>query len=206
MSSKIKRVVLWNVCLFNFVFHLIILFLVHLYSTGIINLQNFGITEYVFDYTPRIFFAVILFLISLIIYIKGRYYKDLNKVLILFLLTISLLLDTVGNFWGLYDVEGILGVFWYDDVLHFIIPILIAISVLRYLYNIKGYSKRGSLILSSTISLSLSMLWEIYEYWCDELFGTEMVRGLADTMSDLTFAFLGVCLFYILFSIVLKEE
>ena len=204
MSLKVRKTILWYIYLFNCAFHLIILLLSYLYSISIINLENFGITEYVTDYIPRIFIVVILFLISLSFIIKRKYYDDFDWLFILFLLSAPFFLDTIGNFWALYDVNGIFGVFWYDDILHFIIPILISISFFHYLYKMRGYTKRLSILVSSTISLSLSTVWEIYEYSSDVLLGTDMVKGIADTMSDLSYALLGVCVFYVLFCIVIR--
>jgi hypothetical protein len=131
---------------------------------------------------------------------------DLNKVFILFLLTTILMWDILGNFFGFYDVNGIFGIFWFDDVVHLITPAFVSIGIVWYLYYFKRTKKNLSIILGGTISFSLSVLWEVYEYWSDIIMNTGMVKdGITDTMTDITDGIVGIVLCIIILDIVIKE-
>lgn len=82
---------------------------------------------------------------------------------------------------------------WWDTLLHFQSGMLLGIIgfVLIYLLNRGGVGKLAlSPFFLSFFALSFSMavgvVWEIYEYAADSLFGFNMQRtGLDDTMADL---------------------
>jgi len=178
-----------------------------LFSLGIVNPENFGITNYLLDYTGRLTAIVVINSLLLTLYFKRKYYKDLNRVLIVFLLNVIFFLDTLGNFWGLYDINGIFAVLWFDDFVHFVAPLLISIGIFRYFFTIKQYSKGISLVLASSISFGITALWEIYEYWSDRLFSTHMLKGgIDDTMIDLSVGLLGIFVFYFVFGLLLKKR
>ena len=140
-------------------------------------------------------------------YLKKKYYLEINRGVIVFLLSCIFFLDTLGNFWGWYDIDGIFAILWFDDFVHFVVPILISIGIFRYLFNIKQYTKGVSLVLASTISFGITGLWEIYEYWSDRVFDTEMLKGgIDDTMIDLSAGLLGILVFYLLFSLLIKQR
>jgi hypothetical protein len=167
----------WFGFIFSCIVHFGLLLLCLLFSLEIVNPESLGITNYLLDYTGRLTTIVVINSLLLILYFKKKYYKDLNRVLIVFLLNLIFFLDTLGNFWGWYDINGIFAVLWYDDFVHFVAPLLISIGIYRYLVNIKQYSKDISLVLASSISFGITALWEIYEYWSDRLFSTQMLKG-----------------------------
>jgi len=182
-------------------------FFVCYFSLGIVEPESLGITKYLLDYTGRLTVIVVINSLLLILYSKRKHYLEINRVVIVFLLSLIFLLDTLGNFWGWYDIDGIFVILWFDDFVHFVVPILISIGIFRYLFNIKQYSKGISLGLASTISFSITALWEIYEYWSDRLFYTQMLKGgIDDTMIDLSVGFLGILVFYFVFGLLLKRR
>ena len=197
----------WFGFIFSCIVHFGLLLLCLLFSLGIVNPESLGITNYLLDYTGRLTTIVVINSLLLTLYFKKKYYKDLNRVLIVFLLNVIFFLDTLGNFWGLYDINGIFAVLWFDDFVHFVAPLLISIGIYRYLVNIKQYSKGISLALASSISFVITTLWEIYEYWSDKLFSTQMLKGgIDDTMIDLSVGLLGIFVFYLVFGLLLKKR
>ena len=205
MRNRTK--IYWFGFIFSCIVHFGLLLLCLLFSLGIVNPENFGITNYLLDYTGRLTTIAVINSLLLTLYFKRKYYKDLNRVLIVFLLNVIFFLDTLGNFWGLYDINGIFAVLWFDDFVHFVAPLLISIGIYRYLVNIKQYSKGISLVLASSISFGITALWEIYEYWSDRLFSTHMLKGgIDDTMIDLSVGLLGIFVFYFVFGLLLKKR
>ena len=197
----------WFGFIFSCIVHFGLLLLCLLFSLGIVNPESLGITNYLLDYTGRLTAIVVINSLLLTLYFKKKYYKDLNRVLIVFLLNVIFFLDTLGNFWGWYDINGIFAVLWFDDFVHFVAPLLISIGIYRYLVNIKQYSKGISLVLASSISFGITTLWEIYEYWSDRLFSTQMLKGgIDDTMMDLSVGLLGIFVFYLVFGLLLKKR
>jgi len=205
MRNRTK--IYWFGFIFSCIVHFGLLLLCLLFSLGIVNPENFGITNYLLDYTGRLTAIVVINSLLLTLYFKRKYYKDLNRVLIVFLLNVIFFLDTLGNFWGWYDINGIFAVLWFDDFVHFVAPLLISIGIFRYFFTIKQYSKGISLVLASSISFGITALWEIYEYWSDRLFSTQMLKGgIDDTMIDLSVGLLGIFVFYLVFGLLLKKR
>jgi len=199
--------VYWFGFIFSCIVHFGLLLLCLLFSLGIVEPESLGITKYLLDYTGRLTVIVVINSLLLVLYSKRKHYLEINRVVIVFLLSLIFLLDTLGNFWGWYDIDGIFVILWFDDFVHFVVPILISIGIFRYLFNIKQYSKGISLGLASTISFSITALWEIYEYWSDRLFYTQMLKGgIDDTMIDLSVGFLGILVFYFVFGLLLKRR
>ena len=197
----------WFGFIFSCIVHFGLLLLCLLFSLGIVNPESLGITNYLLDYTGRLTAIVVINSLLLTLYFKRKYYNDLNWVLIVFLLNVIFFLDSLGNFWGWYDVNGIFAILWYDDLVHFVAPLLTSIGIFRYFFNIKQYSKGISLALASSISFVITTLWEIYEYWSDKLFSTQMLKGgIDDTMIDLSVGLLGIFVFYFVFGLLLKKR
>ena len=205
MRNRTK--IYWFGFIFSCIVHFGLLLLCLLFSLGIVNPESLGITNYLLDYTGRLTTIVVINSLLLTLYFKKKYYKDLNRVLIVFLLNVIFFLDTLGNFWGWYDINGIFAVLWFDDFVHFVAPLLISIGIFRYFFTIKQYSKGISLVLASSISFGITTLWEIYEYWSDRLFSTQMLKGgIDDTMIDLSVGLLGIFVFYFVFGLLLKKR
>ena len=205
MRNRTK--IYWFGFIFSCIVHFGLLLLCLLFSLEIVNPESLGITKYLLDYTGRLTAIVVINSLLLTLYFKKKYYKDLNRVLIVFLLNVIFFLDTLGNFWGWYDINGIFAILWFDDFVHIVAPLLISIGIFRYFFTIKQYSKGISLVLASSISFGITTLWEIYEYWSDRLFSTQMLKGgIDDTMIDLSVGLLGIFEFYFVFGLLLKKR
>lgn len=206
---KKKENIFWFLFLLISGIHFVLLPLTILYSFNIISLEWLGATEYMKGYIFRLLSIVFVLVIVLLFAKKKKAWENTNQALILFFLSLGFLLDTLGNLWGFYDVQGVLFFPWYDDFAHFVVHILVAVSLLTYFLNIRGFSKKLSVLLSSSLSLSLIVLWELYEYFSDRLLGTTMVKNdLEDTMFDMVFGVLGTtvgCFLFFLFSKKQKE-
>ena len=202
-----KRRIFWYLFLLNCIIHFVLVPLCILFSLDIFDLGEIGITPYVLNYLDRLVLASIFLLILLVIFIKRKLYKSFDKVFILFLFTSILMWDILGNFFGFYDVNGIFGLFWFDDVVHFITPALASIGIFWYLYIFKDIRKNLSIILGSTIAFSFSVLWELYEYWSDILLNTGMVKdGIRDTMMDITDGLISILFCIVLLKFVRRRK
>jgi len=202
-----KRNIYWNIFLLVLLFHLVVLLLCILSIYGFLELSLIGTSDYVLAYVPRIFLICILLLFCFFLFKRKEYYKDTYRTVALSLLSPIFFLDTLGNFYGWYDISSILKVFWYDDITHFLNPIFVSLSLYVYLSKIKKIEEEISLFLSILISFSLSTLWEIYEYWSDRFINTDMVKGgLDDTMQDLTSGLFGIVFFTVVMIIYQKRK
>lgn len=202
-----KRNMYWNIFLLVLLFHQVVLLLCILSVYGFLELSLIGTSDYVLAYVPRIFLICILLLFCFFFFKRKEYYKDIYRTVSISLLSSVFFLDTLGNFYGWYDINSILKVFWYDDITHFLNPIFISLSLYIYLSKIKKIEEKISFLLSILISFSLSTLWEIYEYWSDRLINTDMIKGgLEDTIQDLTLGLLGIVLFAVVMIICLKRK
>ena len=90
----------WFGFIFSCIVHFGLLLLCLLFSLGIVNPESLGITNYLLDYTGRLTTIVVINSLLLTLYFKKKYYKDLNRVLIVFLLNVIFFLDTLGNFFS----------------------------------------------------------------------------------------------------------
>ena len=202
-----KRNIYWNIFLLVLLFHFVVLLLCVLSVFGLLELSSLGTSNYVLAYVSRIFLICTFLLSCFFLFKKRKYHKDMYRTVALSLLSFVPFLDTLGNFYGWYDIDNILKIFWYDDIIHFLNPIFVSLSLYIYISKIKKLERKMSLFLSVILSLTLSSLWEIYEYWSDTLINTDMVKGgLDDTMQDLTFGLLGVSVFALFMIICQKKK
>lgn len=202
-----KTKILWGIFIFYTVIHLLLLPIALLYSKDIINLERVGITKYFLNYIGRSILFLIFFSIFFILFKKKKYHIDFDKVFILFLVSTSIFIDTLGNFIGWYDVNNIVGVFWFDDLVHFIVPLLLTLALFWYLVFERKNSKKHSILLAGSFIFSTSSLWEMFEYWSDRVAGTELLKGgIEDTFNDLTADLLGVLLCCIVLRIIFAKK
>ena len=97
----------------------------------------------------------------------------------------TLFLGSLANFYEMYP--------WWDKLLHFLSGFLIAIGALVVIYILREKPNAKlklnaffASVFAVCFSSALSVVWEIYEFTADRLFGFNMQRdGLNDTMSDL---------------------
>lgn len=96
-------------------------------------------------------------------------------------------------------------IWWLDLVVHFVAGVVISMTLTLF-------TKSWLLIFTSAVTLSLA--WELIEFLCDSIFGTNMQRwkdsytrfkrgGLIDSMTDLIAAIVGIGLAVALFGLLI---
>lgn len=116
---------------------------------------------------------------------------------ILILISISVISDAFGNIFGWYEMGTIIGKVEYDDILHFLLPLLLTFSIEIFLT--KHFKKELISYVFSIATISfLICIWEIYEYWSDIIFHTTMLGDIHDTILDMTLGISGGILALIL--------
>ncbi len=109
---------------------------------------------------------------------------QIDLAIVLFIFS-TLFLGSLANFYEKF--------FWWDQVLHFLSGGLLALVafVVVYLLNYEHWGKLNLTpffvsLFAVCFSALISIVWEIYEYSADHLFGFNMQRdGINDTMTDL---------------------
>lgn len=76
---------------------------------------------------------------------------------------------------------------WWDDVMHFLSGIWVSFLAYSFLYAWMGedhLSKAHAYLSlgSFAISLAVALLWEVYEFSFDSLFGTDMQKTIPETL------------------------
>ena len=139
-------------------------------------------------------------LLIFLIYILILYVIKMNQSLKFMALTFGFLGGFLGFLLHLYKVTT-----WYDTFIHFISGIYSSLVAIYILYKLKLYDKKNiifNILFIILFSLSVSVLWEVFEFICDKIFDSDMQRkltGVNDTMKDIICAVLGNILFDISF-------
>ena len=91
---------------------------------------------------------------------------------------------------GLYDAVG-----FYDRIVHFIVPMLTSQVVYLCLARLDvlpdphqettRHHEAGMLVVTFALGLAIGALWEVFEYFSDGVFGSDLSTGNADTVGDL---------------------
>jgi hypothetical protein len=104
--------------------------------------------------------------------------------------TIAMILTGWGEALGLYDA-------WepYDNVVHFIVPMLtsqvvyIALARIEVLPDLRDeFTPRhyvGLFVVTTSLGIAIGGVWELFEWTSDELFGSNLSMGNDDTVTDL---------------------
>ncbi len=147
----------------------------------------------VYERNPRWFFSAILsFGVTMIPYLFTRNMKVVIPPLLNLWITVALFLHVLGGVMGYYD-----HVWWWDNLTHFISAALISILGFTILLTISRLS--GSLYVPPIVVpaliilfiLATGVVWEIFEFFCDQLLGTNMQYSLQDTVYDMMFNTVG---------------
>lgn len=192
--------------------YIVVFFLFILFATVIASLMEYGVIKgdlgpihrYIGDFNSRLIVILVGLIIVMSLYFL-RWRKKLAGIeVILFLGSLSILSDALGNLFGFYAINEYYGVWWYDKFVHFINPMLLTIGIFFFLSKIvwKSAEKRILILLSLTLMISIGSFWEIYEFFSDMLIGTSMVGGVEDSIGDLVWNSAGtivggivICLF-----------
>ncbi len=109
-------------------------------------------------------------------------------------LVVSLLLNGLGGL-GLFQLYKI--GFEYDKLLHLIVPFLSVMALSRFGFDWYKWSFKKSIIISAILVVFGGFLWELFEFFGDRFFKTEMLgyygKFIAeDTVWDLIINLFGV--------------
>ena len=118
--------------------------------------------------------------------------KSLN--LLQAVLVVGLALNSLGAL-GLFQLYKI--GFEYDKLIHFVVPFLSVIAFSRFGLDWYGWSFGKSIILAAVLVILGGFLWELFEFFGDRLFKTEMSGYygkfiIKDTVWDLAMNLFGV--------------
>jgi hypothetical protein len=112
------------------------------------------------------------------------------------LVVLAMSLHAWGNLFDFFDSYE-----WYDDVVHFLIPMLTCSStyillarfevVLHPAHGRLRHRELGVFLVTFLIGLGFAALYEVYEAGVDAVFGSKLQDSLADTNTDLLFGVLG---------------
>jgi uncharacterized membrane protein YjdF len=104
-----------------------------------------------------------------------------------------------GEATGLYDAVP-----WYDNLVHFLVPLLgapvvyVALARLDVLPDPKDETHArhyvGIFVVTLALGLAIGAVWEIAEYFSDRVLGSQLSLGNADTVGDLLADGLGAVL------------
>jgi len=129
------------------------------------------------------------------------------SLLLIIFFTVHIYADTLGNAFKFYDKFK-----WYDRLTHFtagILAGLFSLSLLFY-FNKKNQWQMGFkslLFLAISISLTLSLSYEFWEYFAYSVLKyKELIIGETDTIDDLLFDLLGGLVSIFLFAPLLKKN
>lgn len=139
-------------------------------------------------------------LLVFLIYLGILFILKLNSSLKFILITFGFLGYFLGFQVHLYKITN-----WYDIFVHFISGIYISLISIYILDKFKMFNKKNiifNIVFITLFVLSISVLWEVIEYFVDNIFNSDMQRkatGVNDTMKDIICAFLGSLLFNVSF-------
>lgn len=152
-------------------------------------------------YRPQ--FMGVIALLSAFLIISPRFIfkpssEELNKQkslnLLQAVLVVGLVLNSLGAL-GLFQLYKI-GL-EYDKFVHFVVPFLFTMALSRFCFDWHKWSFKKSIILSAVLVILGGFLWELFEFFGDSLFKTQMLGYyrrfiVKDTVWDLIMNLFGV--------------
>ncbi len=105
---------------------------------------------------------------------------------------VALFLHVIGGVMGFYD-----DVIWWDHLTHFVSGALISILGFTILLTITRLSNTLHIpnflipVVILLFILATGVVWEIFEFFADQLLGTHMQYGLKDTVFDMIYNIFG---------------
>jgi hypothetical protein len=101
--------------------------------------------------------------------------------------------------------------YWWDDILHVLSGFVIAMLAFIFIKQLNdnrhvNLNPFFAVLFAVSFSMAIAVIWEIFEYTMDQLFGTNMQKtGLDDTMHDLIVATIGAMIVGIMGFLYLKK-
>ncbi len=167
-----------------------------LYSSRALQLGIGGLTIYgLFHYRIiEVVTGVFSLILALFPYFYTRHAdRDFSYLLELWI-SLALFLHVLGGAGGLYEIFPWFG---WDKVTHLVSGTIVAVLVLFFLIYIDRVSNSihipfNILLLFVLIFMfSIGVIWELYEFFGDTMFGTDMQSSLHDTVYDMIFNIFG---------------
>lgn len=108
------------------------------------------------------------------------------------LIAVSLYLHVMGHVGGYY----VLFAPYYDKLTHLVSSITVAllaffVAILAEHQGEVRLTRTAIIAFILTFTLAAGVVWEIYEFTCDQVFGTDLQHGNIDTMVDLIVDLIG---------------
>lgn len=120
--------------------------------------------------------------------------KISDKLLVIYYIYLTILL-VLGCLFNLYNI-----ITFYDDIAHFINGIVSSIFICFILKKYKAFNNPIFIIISIImITLGISALWELFEYFTSILFNLDIQHvidtGVTDTIIDILMSFIASIMF-----------
>lgn len=136
--------------------------------------------------------------VMLLPYIVKKIFKfKLDESIIILYLVFVFFAHFLGTIVNLYGKIAI-----YDKLMHTFSGVMTSFLALIILVKSKNYKSKSiwyNILYIIAITCTVAVLWEMFEFTCDNLFNKDAQRvaltGVADTMTDVIVAFLGSCMF-----------
>ena len=149
------------------------------------------------EFYNSVYMGIFSFISALLLYYSKRIFYKLSQVdseKLQSIITSALILNGFGSL-GLYKLYA-LG-FEYDKLVHFIVPLIFTVNFVGVLNKSRGLTFNQSLIAVSISIFLLGLLWEIFEFSSDILFGTKTFgiygkEAFRDTVQDILANVLGI--------------
>lgn len=162
----------------------------------LVSFYYFSLGMY-FSAVTGVICALVIFLPRILYYRVGEIKKFFHKEILTnleVLITTIIIIHALGVIWLFRGTDQ------YDNLAHFLIPIIagIIIALAVIIHQEISHQKINRIqivIVSVSSSFVLAILWEFFEYFSDYFFGTNMInpRGTPfDTGYDLIFDFLSL--------------
>lgn len=147
----------------------------------------------VYERNPRWFFSALLSLgVTMIPYIFTRNTNIVIPPMLNLWICAALFFHVLGGVMGYYD-----DVWWWDIFTHSLSAALISIlgfTILLTIHQLSDSLYIPSFLIPAVLLffiLATGVVWEIFEFFCDQLLGTNMQYSLQDTVFDMIFNTVG---------------
>lgn len=164
---------------------------------------------FVYDPNNRIVPAICISILSLVpIFFEMIFGRRLNNCLFLIVEIYLIFAGLIGGVLNVYYLVG-----WYDIIIHILMGYLMAVLGIFVFGKLANYSKGNILLIAIfcvCFSLTIEVLWEIFEWLADNLLNQTMqgekIEGFGqplvfDTMLDFVCNTIGAILFFIQYMI-----
>ncbi len=136
--------------------------------------------------------AVLSLVLILIMYLFGRKTETEIPYILNLWISVALFLHILGGPTGIYDMFA-----WWDNLTHAASGSIVAILTLYFLIYTERIFRKLYMptwllfVFVILFMLSLGVVWELFEFFGDQIFGTMMQESLHDTVYDMIYNVIG---------------